>query len=92
MGQNSKQTETDESKKVVNGGKEGENEKDKPALVNSEVIKKDVQEESVKPEEEAVQTEVGKAEPASGKDGELCSDEGVIKGQKQDETKSVGEK
>lgn len=80
MVQKSKQTEADESKKGVDGGKESEKEKEKPALVNSEVMRKEVQEESVKPEEEV-------AEPASGKDGE-----GVIEGQKQEETKPVGEK
>ncbi len=80
MVQKSKQTETDESKKGVNGGKESENEKEKPAPVNSEAMRKEVQEESVKPEEDV-------AEPASGKDGE-----GVKEGQKQEEAKSVGEK
>ncbi|XP_044050727.1 flocculation protein FLO11-like isoform X2 [Siniperca chuatsi] len=88
MVQKSKQTVMNESKKDVDGGKESESENEKPALVNSEVIK----EERVKPEEDTVKTEVGMAEPASGKDGGLHGDEGVIEGQKQDETKSVGEK
>lgn len=92
MVQNIKQTDTDESKKVVDGGKESENGEDKPAPVSSEVIKKELQEERVKPEEYEVKTEVGMAEPASGKDGELFSDEGVIEGQKQEETKSLAEK
>lgn len=89
MVQKSKQTE---SKTVANGGKENENETEKPTLVSSEVIRKEVQEESVKPEEDTVKTEVGMAEPASGKDGEVHSDEGATEGQKQGETKVVGEK
>ncbi|XP_027137438.1 flocculation protein FLO11 [Larimichthys crocea] len=92
MVQKSEKAAMDESKKVAIGGKESENEKDKPALVNSEVISKEMQEESVKPEEDAVKTEVEKAEPASGRDCELSRDEGVIDGQKQEETKSAGEK
>ncbi|XP_076583645.1 uncharacterized protein LOC143318975 isoform X2 [Chaetodon auriga] len=87
-----KQTDTDDSKKVIDGGKESENEEEKPARVNSKVIKEELQEESVKPEEDAVKTEVGMAEPASWKDGELFSDEGVIEGKKQEETKSVAAK
>ncbi|XP_031702404.1 cell wall protein DAN4-like [Anarrhichthys ocellatus] len=82
----SKQTEMDESKKVVDGGKESKKENEKPALTsNSEVIIKEVQEESVKPEEDAIKSEVGMAEPASRKDGELCRNKGEIEGQKQGE-------
>lgn len=90
MVQKRKQTETDERKKVPVGGKESENQNDKPALVNRKVSRKEVQEESMKPEEDTLKTEV--AEPTSGKDGELYSDEGVIGGQKQEETNSVDEK
>lgn len=90
MAQKRKQTETDERKEVPEGGKESEDENDEPALVNSKATRKEVQEESMKPEEDAVKTEV--AEPASGKDGELNSNEGVIGGQKQEETNSVDEK
>ncbi|XP_070824762.1 uncharacterized protein [Chaetodon trifascialis] len=87
-----KQSDTDYSKKVIDGRKESENEEEKPARVNSEAIKEELQEESVKPEEDAVKTEVGMAEPASWKDGELFSDEGVTECKKQEETKSVAEK
>ncbi len=82
MVQKSKQPETDECKTVVDGGKEGANEKDKQAPIKTEVTTK-VQEESVKPEDDAVKTEVGTAEAASRR---------VIEGQKQEETKSAGEK
>lgn len=85
--QKSKEADTDESKKVVGGEKERENENEKPVLDNSEVIKKEAQEKNVKPEEDVVKTEV--AEPVLGRDG---SDEGVRDGQKQEETKSVVEK
>ncbi|XP_044213580.1 mucin-5AC-like [Thunnus albacares] len=90
--QKSKQTEKNESKTVIDGEKESENYNEKPAEVNSEVTKKVVQEESVKPEEVTVTTEVGTAQPASGKEGLLFSNEGAIKGQNQEETKAVDEK
>ncbi|KAM3625106.1 uncharacterized protein V6R79_006914 [Siganus canaliculatus] len=88
----SKQTEMGESKKVEDGGKKGANEKDKPALASSEAIRKEMQEEGVKPGEDTVKTDVETAEPASGKAVKLRSDEIVKEGQKQEETKSVGEK
>lgn len=90
--QKSKQTEKNESKTVIDGEKESENYNEKPAEVNSEVTKKVVQEEGVKPEEVTVTTEVGTAQPASGKEGLLFSNEGAIKGQNQEETKAVDEK
>ncbi|XP_067446396.1 mucin-2-like [Thunnus thynnus] len=90
--QKSKQTEKNESKTVIDGEKESENYNEKPAEVNSEVTKKVVQEESVKPEEVTVTTEVGTAQPASGKEGLLFSNEEAIKGQNQEETKAVDEK
>ncbi|XP_074474843.1 uncharacterized protein LOC141757860 isoform X1 [Sebastes fasciatus] len=84
--QKSKQTETNESEKAVDDGKVSENENEKPALTsNSEVITKDVQEESVKPEEDTMKSEEGAAEASSGRDDELCSDKGEIGGQKQEE-------
>lgn len=69
MGLKRKQTETDE------GGKENENANDKPVLVNSDVTRKPVQEESMEAEEDVMTTEG--AEPASGKDGEMY---GVVTG------------
>ncbi|XP_031170025.2 serine-rich adhesin for platelets-like isoform X1 [Sander lucioperca] len=83
---NSEQTEMDESKKVGNGGEKSENENEKPTLTSdSEVIIKEVQKESVKPELDTMKSEVGMAEPTSGKDDELCSDKGEMEGQKQEE-------
>lgn len=94
MVKKSNQTEMDESQKVMDGGKESESKNEKPAPVNSDVIKEQAQEQSMKPEEDTVKTEVGMAEPTSGKDGALHSegDEEVVGDQKQDETKSVSEK
>lgn len=84
MVQKSKQTETEESKTVVHNGKEGENENQEPALnSDSEVIIKEVQKESVKPEEDTMKSKV--EEPASGEDAELCSDKGEKEKEKQDE-------
>lgn len=86
MVRNSEQTEMDESKKVGNGGEKSENENEKPTLTSdSEVIIKEVQKESVKPELDTMKSEVRMAEPASGKDDELCSDNGEMEGQKQEE-------
>ncbi|KAA8595601.1 hypothetical protein FQN60_010892 [Etheostoma spectabile] len=86
MVRNSEQTEMDESKKVGNSGEKNENENEKPALTSdSKVIIKEVQKESVKPELDTMKAEVGKAEPASGKEDELCSDKGEMEGQKQEE-------
>jgi len=86
MVQESKQTEMDENKKVVDGGKESKNENKEPALTSSsEVMMKEVQEESVKPDEDTMKSEVGMAEPASGKDGELCRNKVEKEGQKQEE-------
>lgn len=76
MVQKSKKTATDECKKG--------DEKDKHTPVKSEVTRKDAQEEGMKAgEDDAMKTDLGTAEPASGR---------VIDGQKQEETKSVGEK
>lgn len=88
--QKSEKTEADERKKVPVGGQESEIQSDKPALVNNKVSRKEVQEESMKPEKDTVKTEV--AEFASGEDGELYSNEGVTGGQKQEENNSVDEK
>lgn len=83
MAQRRKQTETDERKKVPEGGKETETENNEPVVVNSEATSKGVQEEGMTPEK----TEV--AEPASVK---LNSNEGVAGGQKQEETNSADKK
>ncbi|XP_039984893.1 mucin-17-like isoform X2 [Xiphias gladius] len=84
MVQKSKQTEMDENEEVVNGRKRSENEK--PMLVSSEETRKEVQEESVKAEKDTM------TESPSGKEGERCGDEGVVEGQKQEETKSLSQK
>lgn len=90
--QKSKQAEKNESKTVVDSGKENEHYKEKPAEVNSEETKKEAQEESVKPEEVTVTTAVGTVQPPSGKEGVPFSNEEVIKGQNQEETKAADEK
>lgn len=84
----SKQMETDESKPVSNVGKEQENARDKSALVDNKEIHEKMPEESVK----AVRMEEGMAKPASGKDDELYSNEGVIEDQKQEEPYQLHEK
>lgn len=81
MAQRRKQTETDEQKKVPEGGEEMATENNEPAVVNSEPSSKGVQDERMTPEK----TEV--AEPASVK---LNSNEGVTGGQ--EETNSVDKK
>ncbi|XP_026175983.1 uncharacterized protein PB18E9.04c-like [Mastacembelus armatus] len=78
INQKSKLTETAKKKEAVDGGKKRENENEKPTLVSSEVTKKEMQEESAKPQDM--------------KEGEQCSDEGMIGGQQQEETKSMSEK
>lgn len=86
MVQKSKIPELDEKKEVIVDEKKSEGGKEKPTLGNSDVTREDVQEESVKAEEDTA------AEPASGKAGERRKDEGVIEAQKQEETKSTGDK
>lgn len=68
MIQQSKETEVDESEKVVDGGKESDDENEKKAVVISEVKSEEVQGGGVKPEEDFKETEVEMAEPSSGKD------------------------
>ena len=84
MVQKTKQNEMDENKGVVNGWKKSENEK--PMLGCSEETRKEVQEESVRAEEDTM------IESPSGKEGERCGDDGIVGGQKQEETKSVSKK
>ncbi|XP_071344427.1 uncharacterized protein [Trachinotus anak] len=84
MVQKSKQWVMGESKGGVDGGKKYENEK--PTLVSSEETRKEVQEKSVKAEEDTM------ADPPSGKEGEQCSKEGLVEGQKQEESKSLCKK
>lgn len=87
--QKSRETEVSESKSVIDTEKENEIKNDKPILVSSEAISKEFQE---KPEEELKTTEVLVAEAASGKVGDQCGDDGVIRSQKDEETKSVDDK
>ncbi|CAJ1049163.1 mucin-5AC-like isoform X1 [Xyrichtys novacula] len=82
MVQQSKEPEADENETVVDSGKENQDENKKEALVNSEVENEELQEAGVELEEDKMKTEVGTAEPASGKD----VDEVLIEGQKQEET------
>lgn len=82
MVQKSKQTEMNGIKGVVDGGKKN----DKPEPLISEETRKEMQEESEKAEDDTM------AEPPSGKEGEWCSDDGVVEGQKQEGTTSESEK
>ncbi|KAM8894559.1 uncharacterized protein AB9W97_011111 isoform 2-T3 [Spinachia spinachia] len=83
MVQKSEQSEMDECKKVVDGGKENKNENEKVALAaNTEVRLQEEQDENVKPEEETTKSMV---ETVSGKDGELCRNKKEIGGQKQEQ-------
>lgn len=86
MVQKSNLTEMNEKKEDVDGGKKSDSDNEKPTVVNSEVTRNDVQEESVKAEGDTA------AEPASGKEEERSRDEGVIEGQKQEGNKSVNDK
>ncbi|XP_037310715.2 mucin-2-like isoform X1 [Pungitius pungitius] len=86
MVQKTKQSEMNECKKVVDGGKENKNKDEIVALTaNTEVMLQEEQDESVTPEEDIIKSEVGMVEPASGKDGELCRNKEEIDGQKQDQ-------
>jgi len=82
MVQKSKQTDMDGIKGVVDYGKKNE----KPEPLFSEETGKETQEESEKAEDNAM------AETPSGKEGEWCSDEGVVEGQKQEGSTSESEK
>lgn len=72
----------DEKKEVVDGWSQSE----KPTLVQSDLTTKDTQQESVKVEADTT------AEPEAGEEGERSTDEAVIVGQKQEETKPVSDK
>lgn len=86
MVQKSKQSEMDECKKVVDGGKENKNENEKAALTaNAEVRLQEERDENVTSDKDTMKSEVGTVEPASGKDGELCRNKEEIEGQKQEQ-------
>lgn len=85
--QKSKIPEMDEKKEVIDGEeKKSGGDEETPTPGDSEVTRKDMQEESVKAEEDTA------AEPASGKEGERSKDEVVVEAQKQEETKSASDK
>ncbi|XP_006780121.1 mucin-5AC-like isoform X2 [Neolamprologus brichardi] len=80
--QTSKVLEADEKKEVVDSRSQSE----KPTVAQSEPTTKEEREESVKAEADIP------AEPAAVEDGERCTEEAVIVGQKQEETKPVSDK
>ncbi|CAI5645619.1 unnamed protein product [Oreochromis niloticus] len=80
--QKSKVLEADEKKEVVDSQSQSE----KPTVAPSEPTTKEEQGESVKAEADTP------AEPAAGEEGERCTEEAVIVGQKQEETKPVSDK
>ncbi|XP_039867341.1 putative GPI-anchored protein pfl2 isoform X2 [Simochromis diagramma] len=80
--QTSKVLEADEKKEVVDSRSQSE----KPTMAQSEPTTKEERGESVKAEADT------QAEPAAVEDGEGCTEEAVIVGQKQEETKPVSDK
>ncbi|XP_005915284.1 mucin-5AC isoform X1 [Haplochromis burtoni] len=80
--QTSKVLEADEKKEVVDSRSQSE----KPTMAQSEPTTKEERGESVKAEADTP------AEPAAVEDGERCTEEAVIVGQKQEETKPVSDK
>lgn len=80
--QTCKVPELDEKNDVVDGLSQSE----KPTLVQSDLTAKEVQRESVKVEADTP------TEPSAGAEGEHSTDEAVIVGQKQEETKPVSDK
>lgn len=79
MIEKSKQIEVDENKEIVNGEKQSENEK--PSPVTNEETRKEAEAE-----------EDTTAETPSGEEAGRCSNQGVVEGEKQEETKSVWKK
>lgn len=82
MVQTSKQIEMDENKEIVNG-EEKKSENEKPSLVTNEETRKDADAEE---EDRMAET------PPAGKEAERHSNEGVVDGEKQEETKSEWKK
>lgn len=80
--------ESDQREKVPEG--ERRNEYDKRAPVSGDITRKEVQEGSLKAEEDEMKKEVAK--PVSGKEGEQHSSEEMMRGQKQEETNPVDDK
>lgn len=82
--------ESDQREKVPEGERRNENEYDKRAPVSGDITRKEVQEGSLKTEEDEMKKEVAK--PVSGKEGEQHSSEEMMRGQKQEETDPVDDK
>lgn len=82
--------ESDQKEKVPERERRNENEYDKHAPVSGDITRKEVQEGSLKAEEDGVKKEVAK--PVSGKEGEQHSSEEMKRGQKQEETDPVDDK
>ncbi|KAM3877000.1 uncharacterized protein ACN63O_012293 [Diretmus argenteus] len=92
MVQHNQQREMDESRKDDDGRKDTENKEEKSILVNSAVTRKEVLEKNTKADDNTMRKETGLEKAQSNKDFELCGNEGVIEGEKQEGTKSMDEK
>ncbi|KAM4743654.1 uncharacterized protein FYW61_021952 isoform 2-T2 [Anableps anableps] len=86
MVKQTKSSELDEKKEDVHSKKKSESDSDKPVVDNGDVTRKEVQEESVKAEENAL------SEPILGTEGERGRDDTVNEAQEQEETVSGGDK
>ncbi|XP_043994072.1 flocculation protein FLO11-like isoform X2 [Gambusia affinis] len=76
----------DEKEEDVHGEKKSESNSDKPLVDNGDVTRKEVQEESVRAEENAPSA------PDPGAEGERSRDDTVNEAQEQEETTSAGDK
>ncbi|XP_054892919.1 uncharacterized protein LOC129364366 isoform X2 [Poeciliopsis prolifica] len=81
-----KSGDLDENKEDVHGEKTNKSDSDKPLVDNSDVTRKEVQEESVIAEANAL------SEPDPGAEGERSRDDTVNEAQEQEETMSAGDK
>lgn len=76
----------DEKEEDVHGEKKSESDSDKPLVDNGDVTRKEVQEESVRAEENAPSA------PDPGAEGERSRDDTVNEAQEQEKTTSAGDK
>ncbi|XP_014835937.1 PREDICTED: mucin-5AC-like isoform X1 [Poecilia mexicana] len=81
-----KSGDSDEKKEDAHGEKKSESDSDKPLVDNGDVTRKEVQEESVRAEENAL------SEPDPGAEAERSRDDSVNEAQEQEETMSAGDK
>ncbi|XP_005807760.1 mucin-5AC isoform X1 [Xiphophorus maculatus] len=81
-----KSGDLDEKEEDVHGEKKSESDSDNPLVDNGDVTRKEVQEESVRAEENAL------SEPDPGAEGERSRDDTVNEAQEREETMSAGDK